>query len=384
MNKRDYYEILGVNRTATEDEIKKAYRQLALKYHPDRNPGNKEAEEKFKEATEAYEVLKDADARARYDQFGHSGIGGMSGFEGFGFGGFDISDALRAFMRDFGGFGGFEDFFGETRTSRGKRRGPARGEDLQIRLKLTLEEVAKGAEKKIKLNRLQECQSCGGTGSQRGSSKKQCPHCHGTGEIRTVSRSLFGQFVNVTTCDYCQGEGYVIDKPCSVCRSEGRTKGTSTITVKIPAGVSTGNYIPIKGAGNVGPRGGPAGNAIVLIEEEEHNIFKRKGDDIICEVPVSFALAALGGQIEIPSLEGAIDLKIPPGTQSGKPFRLKNKGIPHLHGYGRGDQIVLVAVWTPTRLTAEEKKLLQQLSTKENMRPPRAEKDFLDKLRDMF
>jgi molecular chaperone DnaJ len=384
MSKRDYYEILGVSKAAAEDQIKKAYRQLALKYHPDRNPGNKEAEERFKEATEAYEVLKDPDARSRYDQFGHSGVSGMSGFEGFGFGGFDISDALRAFMRDFGGFGGFEDFFGETRTSRNRRRGPARGEDLQIKLKLSLEEIAKGVEKKIKLTRLQECTSCEGSGSQKGTGKKQCPQCHGTGEIRAVSRSLFGQFVNVTTCAYCQGDGMVIDKPCSLCRGEGRNKGTSTITVKIPAGVSTGNYIPIKGAGNIGRRGGVAGDTIVIIEEEEHGIFRRKGDDIICEVPISFTLASLGGQIEIPSLDGTIDLKIPPGTQSGKLFKLKNEGIPHLHGYGRGDQIVLVAVWTPTHLTAEEKKLLQQLSAKENMKPPRMDRNFWEKLRDTF
>ena len=308
----------------------------------------------------------------------------MSGFEGFGFGGFDISDALRAFMRDFGGFGGFDNFFGEGRTSRSGRRGPARGQDLQMKLGLSLEEIAGGVEKKIKLTRLQRCSSCEGSGLQKGTSKKECPRCDGTGEAKTVSRSLFGQFVSISTCAYCQGEGYVIDKPCSGCGGEGRTKGSTVVSVKVPAGVSSGNYIPIKAAGNAGPRGGPAGDIIVLIEEEEHDIFTRKGDDVICEVAISFVQAALGGQIEVPSLDGAVNFKIPAGTQSGKAFKLRSKGIPHLHGYGRGDQIVRITVWTPTCLNAEEKKLLQQLSSKENMKPPQLDKNLLTKLRDMF
>jgi molecular chaperone DnaJ len=381
MAKRDYYEVLGLSRDATEDDIKKAYRKLALKYHPDKNPGSKEAEEKFKEATEAYEVLKDPQKRSTYDQFGHAGLSGAGGFGGFDFTTFDLSDALRAFMRDFGSFGSiFDDFFGAT--SRGTRRGYQKGQDLQIRLKLTLEEIATGVEKKIKLKNLQKCSECDGTGAAEGTSKKVCPRCQGTGQIRRVSRSLFGQFVNVTTCDYCNGEGTVIDRPCPVCRGDGRVKGTSTISVKIPAGVTSGNYIQMRGAGNAGPRGGLAGDVIVLIQEQEHPAFKRLGDDIVHETLLSFTQAALGDEITVPTLDGKIDLKIPPGTQSGKIFKLKGKGIPRLHGYGRGDELIRVLVWVPTRLTSEEKKLLKELDLKENMKPPQGDKSFFEKLRE--
>jgi molecular chaperone DnaJ len=380
MAKRDYYEILGLSKDASEEDIKKAYRKLALQCHPDRNPGNKDAEEKFKEATEAYEVLKDPEKRARYDQFGHAGVTGRGGFEGFDFGTFDLSDALRAFMRDFGSFGVFDQFFGTTTTR--TRRGRPRGEDLQIRLKLTLEEIATGVEKKIKLKRLQKCDECNGTGSEKGSSKRECPQCRGTGQIRRVSRSLFGQFASITTCDTCQGEGAVIDRICPNCGGQGRVKGITTINVKVPPGVTTGNYIPLRGAGNAGPRGGPAGDVIVFIEEEEHPIFRRHDDDIICEIPISFTQAALGDEIVIPTLDGNTNLKIPPGTQPGKIFRFRNKGIPHLHGYGKGDELVRVVVWVPTHLNTEEKKLLKELADKENMKPPKGDKSFFDKLRE--
>lgn len=286
MVKRDYYDILGLGRDASEEDIKKAYRKLALQCHPDRNPGNKDAEEKFKEATEAYEVLKDPEKKARYDRFGHAGVTGRGGFEEFDFGAFDLSDALRAFMRDFGSFGVFDEFFGTTTTR--TQRGRPRGEDLQIRLKLTLEEIATGVEKKIKLRRLQKCEVCNGTGAEKGSSKRECPQCHGTGQIRRVSRSLFGQFASITTCETCQGEGAIIEKVCSQCEGQGRVKGITTINVKVPPGVTTGNYIPLRGAGNAGPRGGPTGDVIVFIEEEEHPIFRRHEDDIICEIPISF------------------------------------------------------------------------------------------------
>jgi len=380
MAKRDYYEILGLDRGASENDIKRAYRKLALEHHPDRNPGSKEAEEKFKEATEAYEVLKDPDKRARYDRYGHVGVTGAGGFEGFDFGTFDLSDALRAFMRDFGGFGSvFDDFFGTTTRT---RRGRLRGQDLQIRLKLTLEEIATGVEKKIKLKRLQKCEACNGTGAERGSSKRECPQCHGTGQIRRVTRSLFGQFASVTTCDACEGEGAVIDRVCPDCNGQGRVKGVSTITVKVPPGVVTGNYIPLRGTGNAGPRGGPAGDVIVLIEEQEHPTFRRHEDDLICEIPLSFTQAALGDEIVVPTLDGNANLKIPPGTQSGKIFRFRNKGIPHLHGYGKGDELVRVVVWVPTRLNAEEKKLLKELAEKENLKPPKGGKSFFDKLRE--
>lgn len=379
MAKQDYYEILGVGRDATEQEIKSAYRRLALKYHPDRNPGDKECEEKFKEATEAYEVLKDPQKRARYDQFGHVGVTAGGGFEGFDFGSFDLSDALRAFMRDFGSFSIFDDLFGE-RTFR--KRGPQKGQDLKIRLKLTLEQIASGVEKKIKLKKLVRCEVCKGTGAAGGSSKVTCPRCHGTGEIRTIRRSFFGQLVNVTTCDYCQGEGEVIERPCRLCGGQGRVKGESTISVKVPPGVMTGNYIPLRRVGNVGPRGGPAGDIIVFIEEIEHNIFTRRDDDIICEVPISFSQAALGDEIEIPTLDGTVNLKIPSGTQSGKTFRLKDKGIPHLQGYGKGDELVRIIVWTPTKLSDEEKMFFRKLKEMSGTKPPKGNKSFFERLRD--
>jgi len=380
MAKRDYYQVLGLSRDATEDDIKRAYRKLALQHHPDKNPGSKEAEEKFKEATEAYEVLKDPQKRSAYDQFGHAGLSGAGGFGGFDFASFDLGDALRAFMRDFGGFGSvFDDFFG---TSTRTRSGYPKGEDLQVRLRLSLEQIATGVEKKIKLKRLQKCPKCGGSGAAENTSRKTCPKCQGSGQIRRVSRSLFGQFVNVTTCDYCRGEGMVIDTPCPECRGDGRVKGTTTISVKIPAGVTTGNYIQLRGAGNAGPRGGPPGDVIVLIDEQEHPAFERRGDDIIHQTLISFTQAALGDEIMVPTLDGNINLKIPSGTQSGKIFKLRGKGIPRLHGYGKGDELIRVLVWVPTRLSAEEKKLLKELASKENIKPPEGDKSFFEKLRE--
>jgi len=381
MVKRDYYEVLGLGRDADQDDVKKAYRKLALQYHPDRNPGNQEAEEKFKEATEAYEVLKDPQKRSTYDQFGHAGLSGAGGFGAGGFAGFDLSDALRAFMRDFGGFGSiFDDFLGGGTT--GGRRGYPKGQDLQVRLNLTLEEIAAGVEKKIKIKRLQKCDECGGSGAAKGSSKKTCPKCHGTGQLKRVSRSLFGQFVNVTTCDFCHGQGEVIDTPCPQCRGEGRVKGVSTVSVKIPAGVTSGNYIQMRGVGNAGPRGGPAGDVIVFVEEQQHPAFQRHGDDILHDTLISFTQAALGDEIPVPTLDGKIDLKVPPGTQSGKIFRFRGKGIPHLHGYGKGDELVRVLVWVPTRLSSEEKKLLKELAAQENMKPPEGDKGFFEKLKE--
>jgi molecular chaperone DnaJ len=383
MAKRDYYEVLGLERGATEEDVKKAYRKLALQYHPDRNPGNKEAEEKFKEATEAYEVLKDPAKRKRYDQFGHvgAGAGAGAGFEGFDFGSFDIGDALRTFMRDFGAFG-FEDLdiFGGRRTSR-SRRGPVKGEDLHIKLKLTLEEIATGVEKTIKLKRLVRCSECEGTGAEKGTSKRTCPACQGAGEVRKVSRSFFGQSILVTTCNLCGGSGEVIEKACSVCGGDGRVRGESTITVKVPAGVTTGNYIPMRGAGNYGKRGGPAGDVLVFIEELEHPDFTRHDDDLLYELAIGFPQAALGDEAEVPTLDGRVKLKIPAGTQSGRLFRLRGKGIPHLHSYGKGDQIVRVLVWTPTSLSSEEKRILKDLAEKSGIKPPKGDKDFIERLK---
>ncbi|MCK4537771.1 MAG: molecular chaperone DnaJ [Candidatus Krumholzibacteria bacterium] len=367
MEKRDYYEVLGIDRSTSSDDIKKAYRKLALKYHPDKNPGNKDAEEKFKEATEAYEVLRDEDKRSRYDQFGHAGLGGagQGGSPFGGFGGYDLSDALRAFMRDFGGggFGGFEDLFGGGggRRRRSGGRTYVRGNNLQIKLKLTLQEIAKETAKKIKVNRMVPCGTCGGSGAKKGSTKSTCPSCGGSGEIRQVSRSLFGQFVNVSTCPSCGGEGEIISSPCPKCNGDGRVSGSKSVEVKIPAGVSTGNYITLSGQGDAGPKGGPAGDLIIVIEEIEDDIFERHGFDILLDLPVTFSQLALGDKVEIPTLDGKAALKIPPGTHSHKVFRLKGKGIPRLHSHGRGDQLVRLIAWTPQDVTRDDAELFKKL-----------------------
>jgi molecular chaperone DnaJ len=380
MAKRDYYEVLGVGREASTDEIKKAYRKLALRYHPDKNPGDKEAEEKFKEATEAYEVLRDGEKRSQYDQFGHAGFAGAGagGFGGYS-GGFDLSDALRAFMRDFGGFGGFEDLFGSGTGS--KRRGGRavfRGNDLKVMLKLTLREVAKGAKKKIKVTRRVSCSSCEGSGAKSGTKRTACPACSGTGEIRQVSRSLFGQFVNITICPTCNGEGNIVTDPCKTCTGDGRVKGSKSIEVQIPAGVTSGNYITLEGQGDAGPRGGPSGDLIILIEELEDDIFERHGDDILCDLPVSFSQLALGARVEIPTLDGKAALKIPPGTHSHKILRLKGKGIQHLRSNRRGDQLVRLIAWTPQRLDREALSAFEELEKKVKEKPPHCGKKIYD------
>jgi len=379
---RDYYEILGLDRNANDEDVKKAYRQMALKYHPDRNPDDSTAEEKFKEATEAYEVLKDPQKRQAYDQFGHAGLRGTAG-GGFGFETFDIGDALRAFMRDFGGFGGgFDNLFGFGRQSHGRGRRVYRGEDLKLSLKVTLEEVAEGVEKSLKVKIKDRCPDCGGTGVASGSQKSTCPQCSGSGEVRHVSRSLFGQFVNVSTCDYCRGTGEIITSPCKTCGGEGRVPTDRKVKVKIPGGVVEGNYISLQSSGNIGPQGGPAGDIIVLIDEVEHEIFERHGDDILLEIPISFAQAALGTTIEVPTLQDKAEIKIPAGTQSGKLFRLRSKGIKHLRRAGRGDQIVRVIVWTPTKLDRRARDAIQQLAAMEAIAPPTPTKSFFKRLRE--
>jgi molecular chaperone DnaJ len=376
MNKRDYYEVLGVDRNATQEEIKRAYRQLALKYHPDRNPENREAEEHFKEATEAYEVLRDPAGRSRYNRFGHSGLQDF-GF-GFDFGGFGLGDALRAFMRDFGS--PFDDIFG---TGRG-RTVERRGKDLRAAVTLTLEEIAQGTEKKIRFKRLAACRACGGTGAKKGTSTEPCPSCRGTGEVRRVHRSFLGQIVNVTTCGRCQGEGRVITEPCPECKGEGRVAVEEAILVKVPAGVSSNNYIPIEEKGNDGIRGGPAGRLIVYIGEKEHPVFERRGDDVLCDTPIGFPLAVLGGKIEIPTLDGPYSLNIPAGTQSQKIFTLKGKGLPRLHGRGKGDQLVRVIVWIPTKLNKEEKELIMRLGETSSKEKPEPGRSFLKRLRKLL
>jgi molecular chaperone DnaJ len=381
MAKRDYYEILGVDRNANEDEVKKAYRKLAVKYHPDKNPGDKSAEDSFKEATEAYEVLKDPQKRQVFDQYGHDGLRGGFGAGANGFGGFDIADALRAFMRDFGGFGDLDDLFGFG-SSRPSRSGSRKGQNLQVKLSLTLEEIATGVEKTIKVKRLVHCKTCDGTAARPGTSPITCPTCGGQGQVQRVSRSLFGQFVNVTTCPNCGGDGKIVESKCTDCGGSGLEKAQTTVKVEIPAGVASGNYLTVRGSGNFGQKGGQAGDVIVIIDEKDHKHFTRKGDDLICETPISISQAVLGAEIEVPILGGTANLKIPQGTQSGKIFMLKNKGIPHLQSYGRGSQLVRITVWIPSKLSDEERSLFRKLADYKGEKPPEASKSFFDKLRD--
>jgi molecular chaperone DnaJ len=373
MSKRDYYDVLGVDRSATVDEIKKAYRKKAFEFHPDRNPGDSGAEDKFKEATEAYEVLHEDEKRKRYDQFGHAGVdGGFSGAGAEGFGGFDLSDALRAFMRD---FGGFEDVMGGRRVRQ--------GQNLQVRLKLTLEEVAQGAKKKIKLKRYAACTPCRGSGAKPGTGRSTCPDCRGAGQVRQVQRSLLGQFVSVAPCRRCRGTGEVVIEACPTCNGEGRVQVAETISVDVPAGVAEGNYIPIQGKGHVGPQGGPPGDLIVLIEEKPHDVFERHGDDILCDVPIPFVTAALGGKIDVPTLESTARVEVPAGTQSHKVFRLRSQGIPHLHSSKRGDLLVRVRVWTPKKLSSDEKRILEELREVQQETPQPGQGIF-EKIRDTF
>ncbi|MEJ2048690.1 MAG: molecular chaperone DnaJ [Calditrichota bacterium] len=386
MAKRDYYEILGVSRNATPDQIKTAYRKLAMEYHPDRNQGDKEAEEKFKELAEAYEVLRDPNKRSMYDRFGHEGLKGGSYGGGF----HDPFDIFREVFGG-GGFGSiFEDFFGAG-TGRSGRRDQRKGSDLQIRLKLTLEEVAAGVTKQLKIKKQVACQTCGGSGLKKGSQPATCHQCHGSGEIREVSQSLFGRFVNITSCPRCLGRGTIITDPCETCRGEGIVQGEEVVDIGVPAGVTEGNYMTMRGKGNAGPNGGPAGDLIVVFEEIAHKFFTRNGSDVIFELDLSFPEVALGTEAEIPTLdmegEGKerqnklVKITIPAGTQSGKIFRLRGKGFPEVNAYRRGDLLVEVKVWTPTKLTPREKELLEELMTLENVQPPR-KKGFFDKVKE--
>jgi molecular chaperone DnaJ len=367
MTKRDYYEILSLSKNAGAEDIKKAYRQMAMKYHPDRNPGKKEAEEKFKEAAEAYEVLTDPEKRARYDRFGHEGLrgGGAGGFEGFDF---DLSDALRTFMEGFGGFG---DFFGASRG----RSGPEKGNDLQIHVQITLKEAATGTEKKIKIKRMSLCADCGGSGARTASGIKTCPVCHGSGQVKQVSRSFLGQFVNIMACRQCGGEGKIISDPCASCGGQGRKRTEASINIKIPAGVASGNYLTLRGEGDAGPKGGHPGDLYVVIEEKEDASFERHGDDILLQLPISIPHAVLGDEVEVPTLLGKAKLFIDPGTQSGKILRMKGKGIPHLHGSGSGDQLVKIQVWIPTKISKGSRELFEQLGGHEELSPARGKEE---------
>jgi len=367
MAKTDFYELLGVEKGASEDDIKKAYRKLAVKYHPDKNPGDKTAEEKFREATEAYEILKDPKKRATYDQYGHAAFeqgGGGGGYGGGfgGFGGFDISDALRAFMNDFGGDSVFSDLFGFG-GGRGRRGGSggSRGNDLQIRLPLTLEEIATGVKKTLKVKRKDRCTACGGSGSKSGK-RNTCTKCNGSGRVRQVAQSFFGQVIQESACPVCRGEGAVVADMCPTCSGSGLETVETTVQVDIPKGVSEGNYLNVPEKGDAGRNSGPSGDLIVLIQEKEHEIFKRHGIDLSSEIDMTFSEAALGTQKTVQTLDAKVSLKIPSGTQSEKIFRLKGKGLPSLHGREQGDLMVRVHVHTPEKLSKEAKSLLEKLA----------------------
>lgn len=379
--KRDYYEILGVPRNASADDIKKSYRKLALQYHPDRNPNNKGAEDKFKEATEAYEVLSDQQKRHRYDQFGHQGMRGGADYHQYQ----NINDIFSQFGDIFGGGSIFEEMFGGTQSRRPRTTGEP-GSDLRIRLKLSLEEIATGVEKKIKIKKWKTCGTCSGTGARSGSSKTTCPQCKGTGELRQVSRSMFGQFVNISACVYCGGTGQIIREKCPTCEGEGREQGETTIKINVPAGVSEGQYMTLQGQGNAGRRGGHAGDAIVEFVEEKHEHFSRNGDDIIFNAIISYPDAVLGTDLEVPVLNGKAKIKIEPGTMPGKMLRLKEKGIPHLNSYGRGDQLIRIQVWVPGKVNSREKELLRELADSEHINPTDDEKkkSFFDKMKNVF
>ena len=379
MARRDYYEVLGVARGAGEDDVKKAYRKIAFESHPDRNPGDKDAERRFKEATEAYEVLRDAEKRARYDQFGHAAPGG-AGPQGFDVSGFDLADALRAFMNEFGGdMGGLGDLFGGGAARGGARL--RRGDDLQVRVRLTFEEVASGVEKKIRVKHLRACAACQGRG---GTGEGACAQCQGRGQVRRVQQSIFGQFVNVSTCPQCGGAGQVVRERCRECKGEGRVSESDTIAVKVPRGVASGNFIPLRGMGDAGPRGGPAGDLIVLIEEKPHAVFTRDGDDLHVDLPVGFAIAALGGKVEVPLIDGTkASLSVAPGTPTGHVLRLRGKGLPSLRG-GSGDLLVRLVVWVPERLSGEERRLLEQLAHSEGFKPPAPSRSLFERVKGTF
>ncbi|NIR44164.1 MAG: molecular chaperone DnaJ [Gemmatimonadetes bacterium] len=361
--KRDYYDVLGIQRNADDNAVKKAYRQAALKYHPDRNPDDPDAEEKFKEATEAYEVLKDPELRSLYDRYGHEGVkAGVRGGGG-GFGGFSSFDeALNIFMREFGGFG-FEDLF---RGGRGRRTARPRGADIKVRVKISLEDVMNGVKKTIRLPVLDTCPDCNGNGVREGGNASRCPACGGSGEIQQVQRSLFGQFVRVGPCANCGGEGQVIDDPCRTCQGEGRKKREMSFELDIPPGVATDDYLTLRGQGNVGRRGGPRGDLLAVIEVEPDPRFTRRGADLVHDLPVTFSQAALGTTVEVPTLTQPARVKVPPGVQTGHVIQLRGKGLPHLRRGGRGDLFVRVVVVTPSELSDEERELFEQLSTIES------------------
>src|SRR3954471_8596321 len=369
----DFYQTLGVPRNASDADIKTSYRKLAMAHHPDRNNGSKEAEEKFKAITEAYDVLRDPDKRALYDRYGEAGLRGGAG----GFHHVDLSEALSIFMRDLGGLGGFGDLFGGGQRG----SGPRTGSDIKIAMPLTLLEVATGAEKTVTVKQLEPCDRCEGRGAEPGSSPVTCSTCNGTGEVRRAQRSFFGQVVSVAPCPTCSGEGTIISSPCKKCRGEGRIRGEKEILVRIPAGVATGQYMTMRGVGNVGPRGGPRGDILVVFEVEEDSRFERDGEDLYTEVLVTYPQLALGATVDVPMVTGSVNLQVPPGTQSGQVFNLRGRGLPRINSSSSGDLHVRLQMWTPDNISDEELQLLRRLGEIQTV-PPARPKGLWSKIRE--
>ncbi|WP_174395954.1 molecular chaperone DnaJ [Flectobacillus major] len=383
MAKRDYYEVLGVSKGATEEEIKKAYRKLAIKYHPDKNPGDKQAEENFKEAAEAYEVLSNQQKRQQYDRFGHAGMGGAAGGGFNGGAGMNMEDIFSQFGDIFGDGSPFGGMFG---GGGGGGRRTRKGSDLRIKLKLNLDEVANGVEKKIKVKRHVTCKACSGNGAKNGTELQTCQTCGGAGQVRRVQQTMLGQMVTSSTCPTCNGEGKMIKTRCEVCFGEGRVLEEEIIPIRIPAGVAEGMQLSMNGKGNVPPRGGVAGDLLIVIEEEAHEILHRDGNNIIYELYLNFADAALGTSVEVPTIGGKARITIEAGTQAGKILRLKGKGIKELNGYGTGDQLIHVNIWTPKTLSREESDMLEKMRNSPNFapKPSKSDKSFFEKMKDFF
>ncbi len=363
----DFYQVLGVPRDASDDDIKQAYRRLATKWHPDRNEGSAEAEEKFKEITEAYDVLKDAEKRAAYNRYGEAGLRGAGGAGGFHH--VDLSEALNIFMRDFGAFGGFSDLFAQ---GSGRRSGPRSGQDVKITVELPLSEVATGTTKTFTVKLLDPCDKCTGSGVEPGSKPATCHTCGGSGEVRRAQRSFFGQFVSVAPCPMCSGEGVVITAPCKKCRGEGRSRGEHTIPVQIPAGVSSGQYMTLRGMGNAGPRGGPRGDVLIVFDVTEDPRFERDGEDLYTEILVSYPQLVLGADVTVPTLGGPLSVRIPAGTQSGQVIHLRGRGLPRVNSSGSGDLHVRIQLWTPDKVSRDEEKLLRELMAYQQTPPESA------------
>ena len=385
MSKRDYYEVLGVSKSASKDELKKAYRKLAIKYHPDKNPNDKAAEEKFKEAAEAYEVLSNDEKRSKYDQFGHAGVGGAAG-GGFGGGGFDMEDIFSHFGDIFGGHFGGGGFVGGGFGSRGSQRRVNKGSNIRIKVKLSLEDIAKGVEKKLKVKKMVACDACDGTGAANSNSYSTCSTCNGTGQVIRVQRTILGQVQTASVCSSCGGEGKIITQKCTHCHGEGITQKDDIITVNIPAGVEEGMQLSVSGKGNAARRGGVNGDLLILIEELPHPELVRDGNNLLYNLFLSMPDAILGTAVEIPTLDGKVKVKIEAGTPSGKILRLKGKGLPDINRYGNGDLLVKVNVWIPKNLNREERRIVEKLREIPSFKPSpsKEEKNFFQRMKDYF